>query len=302
MELRQLKTFQVVARLLSFHRAAEMLNYAPSTVSTQIKLLEEELGAPLFDRLGKRIRLTSAGQVLLQYSRKMLDIEKETLAKVSGWREPCGTISIRMPQSIGTYLLPSALSIFKARYPRIGFDISTCAYEELIHELKTGMTDVAFLLADAIPFSELKSEVLRFETLVIVSSPKHRLAEKSHFHIADLAAHSILLPKHDCSYKMMFESALLEEKVGHPTFLEINSIEAIKQCVLNGIGVAMLPMMAIKKELKQKELTILPWPEETLETAILMIWHKGKWLSPELQYFMHTLRNSATDLGRELSS
>ena len=76
MELRQLKTFQTVARLMSFNRAAEILNYAQSTVSAQIKLLEEECGVPLFNRLGKRIQLTSAGRILIQYSQKMLEIEK----------------------------------------------------------------------------------------------------------------------------------------------------------------------------------------------------------------------------------
>ena len=91
MELRQLKTFQTVARLLNFNRAAEILNYSQSAVSTQIKLLEEELGVSLFDRLGKSVCLTEAGHMLVQYSQKMLDIEKETLAKVSGWEEPQGS-------------------------------------------------------------------------------------------------------------------------------------------------------------------------------------------------------------------
>ncbi|MBI5593273.1 MAG: LysR family transcriptional regulator [Deltaproteobacteria bacterium] len=290
MELRQLKTFLTVARLLSFNRAAETLNYAQSTVSSQIKLLEEEFGQPLFDRLGKRIHLTEAGHMLIQYSQKMLDIEKETLAKVSGWEEPHGSLSIRMPQSIGTYFLPSILSKFQANFPKVGFDISTCAYEGLINELRTGIIDVAFLLADSVPFSELKTELLRIEPLVVVSSSDHPIAEQYNMHICDLAGQSIFLPKHDCSYKMIFEQILTEKKVESVTFIEINSLETIKQCILNGLGIAMIPLMAVKKEIAQKEMTILPWPEETLETAILMIWHKDKWISPTLQAFMNTVK------------
>jgi DNA-binding transcriptional LysR family regulator len=290
MELRQLKTFQVVSRLLSFNRAAENLNYAPSTVSTQIRLLEEEFGVPLFDRLGKRIRLTEAGRTLMHYSQKMLDIEKETLAKISGWEEPHGSISIRIPQSIGTYVLPSVLSKFQARFSKVGFDIGTCAYDTLVHELHTGITDIAFLLADSISFSELKVDLLRVEPLVVVSSPDHPLAERPAMDIYDLIGQSILLPKHDCSYKMLFERMLTEEKVEPVTFMELNSIETIKQCVLKGIGVAMIPKMAIKKEVAQKEMTILPWPEEQLETAVLMIWHKDKWLSPTLEAFMQAAK------------
>jgi DNA-binding transcriptional LysR family regulator len=290
MELRQLKTFQTVAKLLNFNRAAEILNYSQSAVSAQIKLLEEELGVPLFDRLGKSVRLTEAGHMLVQYSQKMLDIEKETLAKVSGWEEPQGSISIRMPQSIATYLLPSVLSEFHSRFPKVGLDISSCAYHSLPQELKTGITDVAFLLADSIPFAELKAELLRIEPLVIVASPNHPLAKKSALHIRDLTDQSIFLPKHDCSYKILFEQILTEEKVGSATIIELNSIEAIKQCVIRGIGVAMIPMMSVKQEISQNKLMILPWSEEKLETGILMIWHKDKWLSPTLRVFMDTVK------------
>ena len=291
MELRQLKTFVTVARLLSFNRAAETLNYAQSTVSSQIKLLEEEFGQPLFDRLGKRVLLTEAGQILYQYAQKMLTIEKETLSRVSGWEEPRGAISIRMPQSIGTYYLPSVLSEFQAVYPKVGLDISTCAYDVLLNELRTGIIDLAFLLTDSIPFSELKTDVLRVEPLVVVASPNHPVAGLSKLHIRDVAAQSIFLPKHDCSYKMIFENMLIEGNPGAATVMELNSLEAIKQCILKGLGVAMMPLVAVKKEIEQKEMVILSWPEEPLETAILMIRHKDKWISPALEAFMKTVKD-----------
>ncbi len=296
MELRQLKTFQTVARLLSFHRAAQILNYAQSTVSTQIRLLEEEFGVPLFDRLGKRVRLTEAGTLLLRYSRKMLDIEKETLEKVTGKEEPGGSLSIRTPQSISAYILPPILKKFQAACPKVGLDVSTCAYEALIHELKSGITDVAFLLAESIPFKELKSELLAVEELVVVSNPDHPLAPESSIRIRDLSGDTILLPKHDCSYTMMFQRVLMEEKVEPATFMELNSLEAIKRCVESGIGVAMMPIMTVRKEVAQNNMTILKWPEEKLETGILMIWHRDKWLSPHLQLFMDMVRKEMKSL------
>ncbi len=292
MELRQLKTFQTAARLSSFNRAATVLNYSRSAVSTQIRLLEEEFGVALFNRLGKRICLTEAGQMLMSYSQRMLDVEQETLARISGLEEPQGSISARVPQSISTYVLPSVLRKFQANFPKVGFDISTCAYETLIHELKTGIIDIAFLLAESIPFSDLRTEVLGFETLVVVSSPNHPLAKKSAVDIHDFAGQSILLPKHDCSYKMVFQRMLVEEKIEPATYIELNSIEAIKRCVFDGVGVAMLPIIACRQAIAQKTIAILPWPEEQLETAILMIWHKDKWISPILQVFMDTVRQT----------
>ena len=127
MELRQLKTFVTVAQHLNFNRAAQALNYAQSTISTQIRLLEEEFGKPLFDRLGKTIVLTEAGQVLLRYAGKMLDIEQETRTQVAGHEETHGSVTIRAPQSISTHLLPPVIKAFRARFPRVGLDISSCA-------------------------------------------------------------------------------------------------------------------------------------------------------------------------------
>ena len=124
MELRQLKTFQMVGKLLSFNRAADALNYAQSTVSVQIRGLEEEFGVPLFDRLGKQVVLTEAGQTLMRYAQKMLDMEEETHSELAGRTQSQGSLCVRIPQSLGTYFLPSILQRFHARYPNVGFDIN----------------------------------------------------------------------------------------------------------------------------------------------------------------------------------
>ena len=110
------------------------------------------------------------------------------------------------------------------------------------------------------------------------------------FSMGDMAGESILLPRHDCSYKMIFEGMLAEAGVDSVVFMVLNSIEAIKKCVLQGIGVAMIPRMSVKEEIDQKKMVALALPEENLETAVLMIWHKEKWVSPTLQAFMETVR------------
>ena len=249
MELRQLKTFVAVARLRSFNRAAQVLNYAQSTISTQIHLLEEEFGKPLFDRLGKSIALTRPGEVLLRYAGKMLAMEKETLTQVAGWEEAHGSITIRAPQSLSTYVLPAVLRQFKDQYPKVGFEISSCA--QMLHqELRSSVIDLAFLLADGIQEHDLVAEILGFEKLYLVAGPGHPLSDMRSLHAKDLAGHSVLLPIHDCSYRMMFEQMLAEEKVTPDSFLMLNSIEAVKHCVGDGVGVALIPEMAIEKEME----------------------------------------------------
>jgi len=291
MELRQLKTFLMVGKLLSFNRAAEILNYAQSTVSVQIRSLEEELRVPLFDRLGKQVVLTEAGQALMRYAQKMIDIEEETRSEVTGRTQPQGSLSIRMPQSLSVCYLPEILSKFCALYPNVGFDISSCAYHSLEHELKSGITDVAFLMAESISARDLKSEVLGIVRLVVVANPGHTLAGRTSLSIRDLEGERIILPKHDCGYRMLFEQMLTEERVKTASIIEMNTLETIKRCVMEGIGVTIMPEMSVRKEIHEKELAVLPWTEEMLETAILMIRHKDKWLSPTLQAFMKSVRD-----------
>ncbi|MFZ0942595.1 MAG: LysR family transcriptional regulator [Syntrophobacteraceae bacterium] len=294
MELRQLKTFLMVAKLLSFNRAADALNYAQSTVSVQIRGLEEEFGVPLFDRLGKQVVLTEAGQVLMRYAQKMLDIEEETHCEVAGHTLSQGSLSVRIPQSLGTYFLPAILQRFHSRYPNVGFDINSCAFHSLENELKSGVTDVAFLLAESINARDLKCEVLGVLPLVIVAKPDHPLAGRSSMAVEDLKGEAIILPKHDCSYRMVFEQMLTEKRIKTASIIEMNTIEAINQCVMRGIGVTIMPEITVKDEIHDKKLVVLPWSEEVLETAILMIRHKDKWISPTLSAFMEDAREVIT--------
>jgi DNA-binding transcriptional LysR family regulator len=290
MELRELRTFKTVATLLSFNRAADALNYAQSTISAQIKALEDDLGVRLFDRLGKRIVLTEAGELLSQYAQKMLDIEAETLADVKGRNQPKGSLTIRTPQSIGANFLPKVLAAYRADFPGVSLDFHTCAFHSLEHELQTGVTDLAFLLAESIQSVNLKAEPLRFERLLMVTNPGHTLAEKEIVSIRDLNDQTIFLAKSDCGYRMVFEQMLEDARVKPGATLEFNSIEMLKACLKISPGVTMIPEVTVRDEIQRGELSMLSWDEEHMETAVLMIWHKEKWLSPSLRAFMEVSR------------
>ncbi len=288
MELRNLKTFRTVATLLSFNQAAEVLNYAQSTVSSQIKALEDELAVRLFDRLGKRIVLTPAGVMLSQYAQKMLDIEAETLSEVRNQVFPHGSLSIRVPQTIGLHFMPAILSRFQVRFPGVGCRFHRCAFHALEHELQTGVTDLAFLFAESARSACLTVEPLRFEPLILVTNPKNPLVSKEIVTPEDLRDHPIFLPGEDCGYRMVFEAILAEHGVEPRIVLDFNSIEMMRECLKVCTGVAVMPEVAVKRELHQSELTALRWSEQGMETAILMIRHKDRWISPALRAFMET--------------
>lgn len=292
MEIRQLRTFQTVARMLSFNKAAERLHYAQSSISAQIQALEEELDVKLFDRLGRRISLTEAGERLLQYAEKIVDLADETLAEMGASKEPEGSLTIRVPESFCVHRLPSLVKRFRSRFPKVGLHFITCAVEDLQKDLRKGITDLAFLLTESIQAADLEAEGLGFEHIMLVTGPRHPLAASPEIRTGDLEGENILLSKADCSYRRSFERILDRENVSTAATLEFNSVEAIKQCAMEGVGIAILPEIAVAREIAQGRLAALPWEEGEMEVALLMIRYKERWLSPTLSAFIKMARDA----------
>ncbi len=290
MEIRQLKSFRAVANLLSFNKAAGQLNYAQSSISVQIQTLEEELGVQLFDRLGKRVQLTENGAMLLQYANKILDLVDETNSAVTADKEPVGSLTVRIPESFGAHRLPPVIKDFHTRFPKVQLNFITCALEGLEKDLRKGVTDLAFLLAESISAQDLEVETLGFESVVLVAGPHHPLSSKRSVHTRDLAGATLLLSRVDCSYRRVFEQILKEEEVGSYNLFEFHSVEVIKRSLITGVGVSVLPEVAVAEEVQRKELAILPWSEGAIEVAILMVWFRDRWISPTLQAFMDVTR------------
>jgi DNA-binding transcriptional LysR family regulator len=289
MDILRLKTFKTAATLLNFNRTADALNYSQSTVSAQIKSLEDEIGVLLFDRKAKQLSLTDAGRKMLNYSLKLLAIHEEAISDIGGHLETDGMLTIRAPQTVATYHLPLVLAEFQLRFPKIRFDITSCAMYSLEHELQIGTVDLAFLLAESIQTANLNVEMLKTEQLLVIAGPSHPLCGRKCIGFKDLRAQHIFLPKADCGYRMAFEQSLMVERAEPVLSLELNSIEAIKKCVAAGLGVTVIPEIAVEDELHRGELMRLDWSEEA-QVAVLMIWHQKKWISPALGAFMETAR------------
>jgi DNA-binding transcriptional LysR family regulator len=286
MEIRQLKSFQTVANLLSFNKAADQLHYAQSSVSAQVRALEEELGVQLFERLGKKVQLSETGMQLLQYANKILALTDEAQSAVAENKNPAGSLTIRIPESFGVHRLPPIIKEFHTRFPEVRLHFITCAHEGLEKDLRKGITDLAFLLTDSISAADVIAETLGFESVVLVASPAHPLARKRLVHTRDLAKETLLFSKVDCSYRRIFQKLLEEEEVGDFRSLEFWSVAALKRSVMAGIGLTVLPEIAVAEEVAQKKLVVLPWSEGKIEVALLMICYRERWVSPTLKAFM----------------
>jgi DNA-binding transcriptional LysR family regulator len=290
MEFRQLKTFQTVADALSFSEAAEILNYAQSTVSSQIQILEQELGVQLFDRLGKQVRLTDAGRRLLDYSGQILKLTDEAQQVVSGSEIPAGTLTIGAPESLCVYVLPPVLRRYREQYPQVRIALQPGSCLALRRCVRDGQADVVFTVEPPVQSDELNVEILRSESVLVLSHPDHRLAQKGYVHAADLQGEPILLTESTCSYRKIFEEALARADVRPSAELEFNSVEAIKQCVMAGMGIAVLLEVAVAREIAAGEIAALNWAGAPFSVVIQLVHHKNRWISPAVRAFMKMAR------------
>jgi DNA-binding transcriptional LysR family regulator len=286
MDLRQLATFRMVATTLSFTRAAAALNYVQSSVTAQIQALEEELGVPLFDRLGKRVVLTEAGKRLLWYAEKLLILAEEARTAVTGNAEIVGTLAISAPETLCTYRLPALLGQMRERFPGVRLMFRPLPVSELRRGVVEGAIDVAFLLDVPVQAAGLAIEPLIYEPLVLIAPANHRLACAGAVYPADLDGEPVLLTEAGCSYRRLFERSLSRTGVYPASTLEFGSVEAIKQCVIAGMGVSVLPAIVAAAEIAQERLVALNWTEPGFGVVTQMAWHRDKWQSPPLAAFL----------------
>ena len=279
MTLVQLGTFLKIAEAGSFTAAAGLLGYAQSTVTTQIRLLEEELGCTLFERLGKSISLTPEGNRLRGYAEKALQIEREIRLEVPDPEEQAGVIRLGVSESLCYNRLPSCLMAHRRRYPRMEIRISFITRDEFPVLLKQGTLDVVCTLNPAVSGPGLKLLGRRRETLGFFAVPDHPLAGREAVTEKDLADVPLLLTSHGCSFRQMLLEDLARCGVTPRVALETSSKEILKQFAANGFGVAFMPDMAARAEVRDGLLRKLDWQGFDFPVWSQVFVHKDKHVS-----------------------
>ncbi len=197
MEFRQLRTFRVVADRLNFTRAAEQLFMAQSSVSAQIRTLEDELDVKLFDRIGRRIVITEAGRKLFEYARRIESMAAEIRSEITGSEYVRGSLTIRIPETLAAIYMPAVVARFHANKPKVKVVFINCSDRQLREELNSGRIDLAFLMTDSVHFSDVNVRFLKEEELILVAGPTHPLARQDKVILNDLNGQTILLPGTD---------------------------------------------------------------------------------------------------------
>lgn len=284
LDLRELKTFHAVAAEKSFTRAANLLHYAQSSVTAQVQSLEADLGVPLFDRLGRQVELTLAGRQLLVYADRLLNLANEARRALRNDGLPTGTLTMLAPETLLAYRLPELLKRFQSQYPGIHLSLSASESCGTGGEIEPNV-DIAFSLDAPLRAPHLVVQRLRSEPIVLAVAAGHPLANKKKVKAEAIGAEQVLVNERACSYRALFERTLRAEDVLVTRSLEFLSVEAMKQCALASMGIAVLPEIVVHRELQQGSLVAVDWPRKPLVVYTQLYRHRDKWMSPVMTAF-----------------
>jgi LysR family cyn operon transcriptional activator len=271
MDLHQLRVFQAAVKSGGFTRASEHLRLSQSTVSQHIKQLEDELGCPLFLRVGKRVLVTEAGRVLLQYAETIFrDLKNAEMAVREMNAMQRGTVRLGVGPTTLTYRLPHVLGDYSRQFPDIELIVLAGTTEFLLDALRAQHLDLAVVMRTA-PRPGMTVTPLGHEEMIIVVNREHPLARRKTVEPADLASlRFILYEKHTAMQNVIdryFESLGVTPRIA----MEVENNEAIKSLVRVGLGASIMPLCAVEDEPADSRLRVLRVKGKPLTRELQMV-------------------------------
>lgn len=283
MDLKNLETFIQVAELNSFTRAAEKLGYAQPTVSFQIRQLEAELGVRLFDRIGHTVRLTEMGREALVRAQDICRACRELTAGAGEQTETETVVRLAMADSLRTALLGKWFAVFREKYPHISIRITTAGTEDLFRLLDQNEVDVVCTLDSHIYDT---SYIVAAEEKVgvhFVASSRSPLAAAGAAAPEALWQQPFLLTEKGMSYRRLLDGQLARDGRELRPVLEISSADLLCELVEEGVGVSFLPDYVTEAAVRRGTVTRLEVPGIEVELWKQLLYHRDKWVSPQIQ-------------------
>jgi LysR family hydrogen peroxide-inducible transcriptional activator len=290
MELHQLRYFCAIAETLSFSRAAEQSHVSQPSLSQQILKLEDELGARLFDRLGRSVRLTDLGQTFLPHARSVLrELESAKGEVVEQKDSISGTIHIGVIPTVAPYFLPPRLTSFTRKFPQAKLSILEEITPILLDRLRAGALDLA-ILALPVRGREFESTPLLTERLFAALPPGHKLANRRSLPLTDLRADPFLLLRDGHCFRDTAVAACGRARVNPQVVFESGQFSSLLNMVGAGMGISIIPEMAVEKNSRCRYVRIAdPSASRTIGAAVL----RGRFLTRVVRNFLAHL-NPAT--------
>ena len=249
MELAQIDAFIAAADCGSFSRAAELLNVAQPSLSNRIQSLEREVGQPLFERMGRGVKLTDSGRAFLPYAQRMMRTLSDGLMVLEGTRDgTAGRLMIGTAPAVGTYVLPRLLKVFCDNRSGIDVLVRTGHSDEVLQMVLDDDVQVGF--GRPISHPDVRTIVLYKDELVLVVSSQHRYAKRGTVKVDELQEESLILFDRDSSYYGLIVGLFRDLGVVPQQQMQMDSIEATKKMVESNLGIALLPEVSVEREIR----------------------------------------------------
>ncbi len=296
MDLDQLHTFLEIVRLKSFSKAAQSCYRTQPAVSAQVRQLETELNAPLFERLGTKIALTPAGHIFAEYSEKILDLRRRAQDSINELeRVPRGELLIAANEATCIYVLPRVFSEFKKQFPNVQILVDRSYGARVVEAVLDNQADFGIT---QLPVAEKRLQIVKIHSdeIMALVPAGHPLAKKKKVEPKDLAPFPLLLPKHGTTRRRLnIWLEPVEDEIN--ISMELDSTEMIKQFVRAELGVSFLAATHCKAEVEDGTLAAISLTPEPMMRQLALIYRKDKALSKAALGFIEvTLQNASGGL------
>ncbi len=289
MDLGQLEALVQVASHRSFSRAAEALRLTQPSVTARIQALERDLGETLFERNGRGVSLTEAGASFLPHAQRVLKALQDGRDAIQALRQlELGTLRLGAAPTISTYVLPDLLKEFRSRYPRLEVSVRTEYSDQIVQMVLADEVQVG--LERMISHPDVVTVPLYEDEVVLVASPRHPVAERGAVSIEEVGQRGLIMFNRGSGYYTLVDNALRQAGVPVAPTMELDNMEATKKMVEEGLGISILPKVAVERELRRGELRQVQVQGMTMpRRQIAVIYRKGRPLSRAAQAFVGLL-------------
>jgi len=278
MDFDQLETFLEVARLSSFSRAAERRFRTQPAISSQIRSLEDEVGAKLLDRSGGKVAMTAAGKVFQKYAEETLEqrrIMLVTLAEMH--RVPRGEIVVSANEGTCLHILPEVFAEFKRQYPRVAVNVKRLEHSKILEAIIDNSCDFG-VVSLPVPDKRLTVVPIHRDELIVIAPPRHPLARQKRTTVTEVVEYPLLLPKVGRTRDAL-ESLFHEHRLKPIVSMELDSSELLKRFVAADVGIGFIPRSHVVDDLKANTLAVLTLADASIQRDLALVFRKDKALS-----------------------
>lgn len=290
MNTKNLITFKTILEAGSFQKAADKLNYTQSTVTFQMKQLEEELSLKLFEKVGRRMELTQAGKDILPFVDTILQGAEQINNYGKELSEITGSLKLAIPDSILIYTIQPFIQAFSHEAPNIQLVINSIPSEDVNQAVMDGTADIGINCEkDSYP-DTIIHKYLGTYRILLVAAPFADSSLLDFMTPHQRKPFSLICNEPNGYYQLEMNKYLAEKDIVLEPYMKVQSIEAVKRCVMNNLGVAVVPTYSIVEELKNGSLIPVKTELDEKRYNSIYVYHKNRWISPQMELALNLLQ------------